>query len=124
MTSEKESPLQVLLYQANITKDCSFLLQCEVEAITLIEVIEHIEMKDVESLSINVFQLLSPNLVIVTTPNYEFNKFFDDVDKYLFNLRYLVSHWNRPPFRHDDHKFEMTRIEFREWCESTANQFG
>jgi 2-polyprenyl-3-methyl-5-hydroxy-6-metoxy-1,4-benzoquinol methylase len=78
---EKESPLKVLLYQADILKDCSFLAQHDLEAITLIEVIEHIEMSNLAFLEENIFGVISPKIVIVTTPNYEFNRFFNDVEK-------------------------------------------
>jgi len=82
LSSNRDNPLKVLLFSASILKDCSFLSKHNFEAITLIEVIEHIEMEDLKNLEINVFKILSPNLVIVTTPNYEFNRFFTDVNKY------------------------------------------
>ena len=80
---EKEHPLKVLLYQADILKDCSFLTQHNLEAITLIEVIEHIEMSSLANLEENIFGVISPKIVIVTTPNYEFNRFFNDVEKFV-----------------------------------------
>jgi len=107
---EKENPLKVLLYQADILKDCSFLAQLELEAITLIEVIEHIEISNLGFLEENIFGVISPKVVIVTTPNYEFNRFFDDIEN--------------PPFRHDDHKFEMTREEFMNWANTAAKRYG
>lgn len=110
INSQKENPLKVMLFSNSILKDCSFLLKYNFEAITLIEVIEHIEMEHLKSLEINVFKNIAPNLVIVTTPNYEFNRFFDNVDK--------------PPFRHDDHKFEMTREEFKQWADTIAKTYG
>jgi len=81
INSQKENPLKVMLFSNSILKDCSFLLKYNFEAITLIEVIEHIEMEHLKNLEINVFKNIAPNLVIVTTPNYEFNRFFDNVDK-------------------------------------------
>jgi hypothetical protein len=78
---EKEHPLKVLLYQADILKDCSFLKQHNLEAITLIEVVEHIEMGSLAYLEENIFGVICPKIVIVTTPNYEFNRFFNDVEK-------------------------------------------
>ena len=46
-----------------------------------------------------VFGQLSPKVVIVTTPNVEFNVLFPGLKG----------------FRHYDHKFEWTRAEFQEW---------
>lgn len=47
----------------------------------------------------------SPPILIVTTPNAEYNVHFE-------NLNY-----GKPEatFRHDDHKFEWTRSEFQAW---------
>jgi len=30
----------------------------------------------------------------------------------------------RPPFRHDDHKFEMNREEFKQWSDTIAKENG
>lgn len=61
--------------------------------------IEHL-VPDVLSLMPEaVFGQLSPKVVIVTTPNVEFNVLFPDLKG----------------FRHYDHKFEWTRAEFEEW---------
>jgi hypothetical protein len=49
-----------------------------------------------------VFGLLRPKLVLLTTPNREFNIVFGNEDQ------------NK--FRHWDHKFEWTRSEFESWC--------
>lgn len=47
----------------------------------------------------------SPRLVIVTTPNAEFN----------VNFPQLMYGTPDSKFRHWDHKFEWTRKEFEEW---------
>lgn len=59
-------------------------------------------------LTYNIFSYINPKLVIVTTPNRDFNIYFPDPKQ----------------FRHDDHKFEWTREEFTDWCRSTADMFG
>jgi hypothetical protein len=46
-----------------------------------------------------IFGHLQPNVVVVTTPNCEFNVLFPGLKK----------------FRHYDHKFEWTRAEFQTW---------
>jgi len=55
----------------------------------------------------NVFGVYKPKLVVITTPNAEFNVHFP-------NLRYGEVD---ATFRHDDHKFEWTRKEFQKWCD-------
>jgi len=51
---------------------------------------------------------LNPKLVIITTPNSDFNVVFYDLEKDISQ--------KRPKFRHWDHKFEWTRKEFEDWC--------
>jgi hypothetical protein len=46
-----------------------------------------------------IFGYLQPKVVVVTTPNCEFNVLFPDLKR----------------FRHYDHKFEWTREEFQSW---------
>jgi hypothetical protein len=59
-------------------------------------------------LTYNIFSYINPKLVVVTTPNRDFNVYFPDPKQ----------------FRHDDHKFEWTREEFTDWCRNTADMFG
>lgn len=54
------------------------------------------------SITLGVYQ---PEIMIVTTPNAEYNVNFPD-------LKYGTS---ESTFRHDDHKFEWTRKEFESW---------
>lgn len=63
--------------------------------------IEHMNVCDLPALVQCVFQHVRPHLVVVTTPNADFNKFFP----------------NHTPgkFRHWDHKFEWTAEEFQHW---------
>lgn len=48
----------------------------------MIEIIEHIEKSQLENLEKNVFGFLDAKLVIVSTPNYDFNDFFVKDQKY------------------------------------------
>ncbi len=62
-----------------------------------------------------VFTRLKPKLVVISTPNNEFNIVFEALN----NMN--VGRWHLPvgekfKFRHDDHKFEWNRKEFQEWC--------
>lgn len=80
------------------------------DALTLIEVIEHLDSARLVAAERAIFKFASPEAVIVTTPNREYNSEFD---------RLLEN-----GLRHPDHRFEFTRNEFRKWCESIGTQFG
>ena len=58
----------------------------------------------------NVFEFARPGVVVVTTPNVEYNARFE--------------HLPASRFRHKDHRFEWTRGEFRAWAENSAARFG
>lgn len=64
--------------------------------------IEHLEPDILGLMPEAVFGQMSPKVVMVTTPNVEFNVLFPDLKG----------------FRHYDHKFEWTRAEFQEWLVS------
>lgn len=49
----------------------------------------------------SLFGVLNPKVVILTTPNADFNVLFPDLTG----------------FRHWDHKFEWNRTEFKSWYE-------
>ena len=61
--------------------------------------IEHLEPDILNAMPDVIFGQLSPKVVIMTTPNIEFNVLFPGLKG----------------FRHYDHKFEWTRAEFEEW---------
>ena len=61
--------------------------------------IEHLEADTLKKLPRALFGQLQPSLIIITTPNSEFNEVFPDLEG----------------FRHIDHKFEWTRKEFQNW---------
>jgi len=80
------------------------------DAAALVEVIEHIDPDRLASVERAVFEFARPGLVIVTTPNREYNAKFEGM---------------RPgQLRHTDHRFEWTRGEFQEWVEGVAGKFG
>lgn len=79
------------------------------DAATLIEVIEHLDLNRLAALERVVFEFARPKLVIVTTPNIEYNIRFD-----------LTS----GKLRHRDHRFEWTRQEFQDWANYIAQKFA
>jgi 3' terminal RNA ribose 2'-O-methyltransferase Hen1 len=80
------------------------------DAATLIEVIEHMDLPRLDAFRRVVFEFAKPRLVIITTPNVEYNVLF--VNLTLGKLR------------HNDHRFEWTRAEFIDWASKAAAQFG
>lgn len=67
--------------------------------ITMVEVIEHIYESKHEALFENIFSL-APDYLIITTPNREFNRFFN---------------MEQGQVRDADHKFEYDRNEFNDF---------
>lgn len=65
--------------------------------------IEHLSDDALEQFPSTVFSHMKPKIVILTTPNREYNVLFEDFEG---------------PFRHWDHKFEWSRQEFQHWVQS------
>lgn len=80
------------------------------DAITLVEVIEHLEPDRLPALERTVFEFAHPAIVVVTTPNREYNA--------------LIASLPAGQLRHADHRFEWTRAEFAAWCQRVADTFG
>lgn len=80
------------------------------DAAALVEVIEHLDPDRLQSMERAIFEFASPAMVVVTTPNREYNAKFEGlVDGKL---------------RHPDHRFEWTRAEFKGWAEPIAERYG
>jgi 3' terminal RNA ribose 2'-O-methyltransferase Hen1 len=79
-----------------------------VEAAVAVEVIEHLEPFRLEAFSQVIFEDLQPQLVVLTTPNAEYNRLFESLPL--------------GTFRHSDHRFEWTRAEFEAWCLAIAKK--
>ena len=79
------------------------------DCICAIEMIEHLEPYKLKDFVKVVFKYAKPNLVIITTPNKDYNKLYE----------YL----NEDQLRHKDHRFEFTREEFNNWCNNITNQY-
>jgi 3' terminal RNA ribose 2'-O-methyltransferase Hen1 len=80
------------------------------DAAAVVEVIEHLDPPRLAAFERVVFEFARPAVVVVTTPNAE------------YNVR-----WESLParkFRHRDHRFEWTRAQFHEWAKRIAERFG
>jgi 3' terminal RNA ribose 2'-O-methyltransferase Hen1 len=80
------------------------------DAAALVEVIEHIEPERLPSAERAIFEFAKPGLVVVTTPNREYNAKFEGIAP--------------GSLRHADHRFEWTRSEFADWASSVAERSG
>ena len=107
---KRETPLVVEAYAGDITKcDLRVLnLDPKLYCVVAIEVIEHLTSDVLVGFEKTVFGVLRPPLVILTTPNAEFNS--------VFKLE-------KGAFRHWDHKFEWTRFEFHHWCLKICTEY-
>jgi 3' terminal RNA ribose 2'-O-methyltransferase Hen1 len=80
------------------------------DAAAVMEVIEHLDAPRLRAFERVVFESARPGTVAVTTPNAEYNV-----------------KWPSLPagqLRHQDHRFEWNRNEFRAWATNVASWFG
>ncbi|KNE56136.1 hypothetical protein AMAG_01972 [Allomyces macrogynus ATCC 38327] len=103
----RERPLTMDLIHGSIVDEHPELHG--VDAIVLSEVIEHLDPPDLERLPEALFAMYAPKMVIVSTPNVEFNVHFPD--------------WRPGVMRDADHRFEWTRAEFESWCRTQAARY-
>jgi 3' terminal RNA ribose 2'-O-methyltransferase Hen1 len=80
------------------------------DAVVLMEVIEHIDPSRLAAAEQTVFGYARPGTVVVTTPNAEHNVRF----------RGMAA----GALRHPDHRFEWTRPQFRDWAAGVADRRG
>ncbi|MEV6982782.1 3' terminal RNA ribose 2'-O-methyltransferase Hen1 [Sphaerisporangium sp. NPDC051017] len=78
------------------------------DAAVLMEVVEHVDPPRLPALERVVFGTARPGVVIVTTPNSEYNVRYEFLDG----------------MRHPDHRFEWTRAEFAAWAERVGGEYG
>jgi 3' terminal RNA ribose 2'-O-methyltransferase Hen1 len=78
------------------------------DAAVLMEVIEHVDVPRLPAVERVVFGDARPRVVIVTTPNAEYN----------------VRYEGLTGFRHPDHRFEWTRAEFDAWTARVSAAYG
>ncbi len=80
------------------------------DAAAVIEVIEHLDKPRLAAFERVVFEYACPTMVVLTTPNVEYNVKFENLPA--------------GKFRHRDHRFEWTRREFESWTADVAKRFG
>ena len=98
---------RVRLVQGSITTATPAL--AGFDAAALVEVIEHLDRADLAAMERAVFGTFRPGIVVVTTPNAEFNRLLGVPAR---------------RFRHPGHRFEWTRAQFRAWAGAVATRHG
>ena len=99
---------RIQLFQGSLTYKDSRL--SGYDAACVIEVIEHLDISRLTAFERVLFEFAKPPVVILTTPNKE------------YNVNYGLLYEDE--LRHGDHRFEWTRTEFRDWANRTAENFG
>ena len=69
------------LFKVDVLQKSSQLKKLQFEAITAIELIEHLFLEELPNFEENVFGFLEPGVVVITTPNRDFNAHFPDFDQ-------------------------------------------
>ena len=79
------------------------------DAAAIIEVIEHLDQPRLKAFTRVVFEFARPGVIIMTTPNREYNTLWEAVGP--------------EKLRHQDHRFEWTRDEFETWADGIAKTY-
>lgn len=79
------------------------------DAAAMVETIEHVPPETLSAVEKAVFGDLRPALVVMTTPNHEYNSLYDLAPG---------------EFRDPDHRFEWGRARFRDWALGVARRNG
>jgi len=79
------------------------------DAAAVIEVVEHLDPPRLAAFERVLFEQARPAIVVMTTPNREYNSKFETLPA--------------GSFRHKDHRFEWTREEFRAWASAVSLKY-
>ena len=80
------------------------------EAAAIVEVIEHLEPNRLNAFERVLFEFAKPEIIFLTTPNKEYNIMWASMDQ--------------EAMRHDDHRFEWTRQEFKDWADKISATYN
>ena len=80
------------------------------DAAAVVEVIEHLDSGRLSAFERMLFEFARPGMVVLTTPNRE------------YNVRWPAQAAGK--LRHRDHRFEWTRAEFESWAQGVAERHG
>ncbi|MCB9453334.1 MAG: 3' terminal RNA ribose 2'-O-methyltransferase Hen1 [Anaerolineaceae bacterium] len=80
------------------------------DAAAVVEVIEHLDPPRLAAFERVLFEFARPGMVVITTPNREYNVMWESLPA--------------GTFRHKDHRFEWARAEFQAWANGIGERFG
>ena len=80
------------------------------DAAAVVEALEHLDLGRLPMLEQALFASAKPDVVVLTTPNREYNALYPGIPE--------------GGLRHPDHRFEWTRAEFRAWADGVAAAHG
>lgn len=80
------------------------------DAAAVVEVVEHLDQPRLAAFERVLFEFAKPAVVVLTTPNVEYNVRFETLPA--------------GTFRHKDHRFEWTREQFSQWAQGIADKHG
>jgi 3' terminal RNA ribose 2'-O-methyltransferase Hen1 len=104
---------RVNLFQGSLTyRDSRFK---GYDAACVIEVVEHLDPPRLKAFERVLFEYTKPPVVVLTTPNREYNVKYENLNRKLSDEIDL---------RHSDHRFEWTREEFHQWAQAVAKRNG
>lgn len=99
-----------LLHGSLMYRDDRLQTEPKLDAAVLCEVIEHMDPPRLAAMERVVFEHLRPRLIVITTPNREYNDLWESLPA--------------GQFRHRDHRFEWTRAECVAWADKVAARHG
>ncbi|XP_031639577.1 small RNA 2'-O-methyltransferase [Contarinia nasturtii] len=106
--SRRKYPLVIDVYRGSVDSPHESLHSTDV--VVCIEIIEHVYPETEQNLVQNIFGFINPKIAVFTTPNADFNTLF-----------------GRPKFsngfRHEDHKFEWTQQQFKDWAHNICCRY-
>ncbi|KAH7926087.1 hypothetical protein BV22DRAFT_1009925 [Leucogyrophana mollusca] len=119
---ERWEPLDVKIWKGGLEAfNAEFV---DAECIVSTEVVEHLPEDILAEFGPVLLGLYQPRLFLITTPSYDFNARFSPPD--IERPEGYPDPTGRTSriFRHHDHKFEWTVVEFTEWCQGVASEWG
>lgn len=116
LSQTKDVP-ELTLFEGSLV-DCG---EFGVEAVTMVEVIEHLDEEPLELVGSTVLGRIKPRVFVVTTPNWEYNSLIHAVSGMPDTGVYGR---DGTPLRCSDHRFEWTRAEFEHWARKLAEEYG
>jgi 3' terminal RNA ribose 2'-O-methyltransferase Hen1 len=108
---DEMSPKQkerIKLFQGSLTYRDQRLERFDAAAV--VEVIEHLDLNRLKAFERVLFEFAKPKTIVITTPNKDYNVIWEKMDP--------------DRMRHEDHRFEWTRKEFREWSENACKKYN